>query len=110
MRVLQRSGFGCHYRVRREFRSWPLSKLGRAISIRSNTATGSAGSAYRDAGFEAARAEAIRCAIGALVDMQPGDELTEWLVRIRDKAGNDLCTIAEAKPHGRPTKTALGHR
>lgn len=50
--------------------------------------------------FEAARAEAIRCAIDMLVDLQPGDDdLTGWLVRMRDPAGNELCTIdiAEAE-------------
>ncbi|ESZ38552.1 hypothetical protein X731_28955 [Mesorhizobium sp. L2C054A000] len=48
--------------------------------------------------FEAARAEAIRCAIDLLVDLQPGDDnLTGWLVRMRDQAGNELCTIDVAE-------------
>lgn len=48
--------------------------------------------------FEAARAEAIRCAIDMLVDLQPGDDdLTGWLVRMRDPAGNELCTIDVAQ-------------
>ena len=48
--------------------------------------------------FEAARAEAIRCAIDMLVDLQPGaDDLTGWLVRVRDQAGNELCAIDVAE-------------
>jgi hypothetical protein len=48
--------------------------------------------------FEAARAEAIRCAIDMLVDLQPGaDDLTGWLVRVRDQAGNELCEIDVAE-------------
>lgn len=48
--------------------------------------------------FDAARAEAIRCAIDMLVDLQPGDDnLTGWLVRMRDPAGNELCTIDVAE-------------
>ena len=48
--------------------------------------------------FEVARAEAIRCAIDLLVDLQPGDDdLTGWLVRMRDQAGNELCTIDVAE-------------
>ena len=48
--------------------------------------------------FEAARAEAIRCAIDMLVDLQPGaDDLTGWLIRVRDQAGNELCSIDVAE-------------
>ena len=44
--------------------------------------------------FEAARAEAIRCAIDLLVDLQPGiDDLTAWLVRVRNENGELLCSI-----------------
>jgi hypothetical protein len=38
------------------------------------------------ANFDAAREEAIRCAIDLLVDLEPGtDALTGWLVRVRDR-------------------------
>jgi hypothetical protein len=44
--------------------------------------------------FEAARKEAIRCAIDLLVDLEPGtDALTGWLVRVRDESGELLCAI-----------------
>ncbi|MDI6029529.1 hypothetical protein QBK99_25645 [Corticibacterium sp. UT-5YL-CI-8] len=44
--------------------------------------------------FEAARAEAIRCAIDLLVDLEPGtDDLTGWLVRVLDESGELLCAI-----------------
>ena len=44
--------------------------------------------------FEAAREEAIRCAIDLLVDLQPGtDDLSGWLVRVRDENGELLCAI-----------------
>jgi hypothetical protein len=44
--------------------------------------------------FEAARAEAIRCAIDLLVDLQPGtDDLSGWLVRVRGENGELLCSI-----------------
>lgn len=44
--------------------------------------------------FEAAREEAVRCAIDLLVDLQPGtDDLSGWLVRLRDENGELLCTI-----------------
>jgi hypothetical protein len=44
--------------------------------------------------FEAARKEAIRCAIDLLVDLEPGtDPLTGWLVRVRDANGELLCAI-----------------
>jgi hypothetical protein len=44
--------------------------------------------------YEAAREEAIRCAIDLLVDLEPGtDALTGWLVRIRDESGNLLCAV-----------------
>lgn len=43
---------------------------------------------------EAARQEAVRCAIDVLVDLQPGtDGLSGWLVRVRDEAGTLLCAI-----------------
>ena len=44
--------------------------------------------------FDAAREEAIRCAIDLLVDLEPGtDPLTGWLVRVRDETGQLLCAI-----------------
>ncbi|MBD0416974.1 DUF6894 family protein [Oryzicola mucosus] len=44
--------------------------------------------------FEAARSEAIRCAVDLLVDLEPGtDDLTGWLVRVLDESGELLCTI-----------------
>jgi hypothetical protein len=44
--------------------------------------------------LEAARSEAIRCAIDLLVDLEPGrDDLSGWLVRVRDEHGQLLCTI-----------------
>ena len=44
--------------------------------------------------FQAAREEAIRCAIDLLADLQPGtDDLSGWLVRVRDKNGGLLCAI-----------------
>lgn len=44
--------------------------------------------------FDAAREEAIRCAIDLLVDLEPGtDPLTGWLVRVRDETGELLCAI-----------------
>lgn len=44
--------------------------------------------------LEAARAEALRCAIDLLVDLQPGtDDLSGWLVRVRDENGELLCDI-----------------
>ena len=46
------------------------------------------------ASFEAARAEALRCAVDMLVDLEPGkDALTGWLIRIRDAGGELLCVI-----------------
>jgi hypothetical protein len=46
------------------------------------------------ANFEAAREEAIRCAIDLLVDLEPGtDALTGWLVRVRDANGALLCAV-----------------
>lgn len=48
----------------------------------------------RMASFEAAREEAIRCAIDLLVDLEPGtDPLTSWLIRVRDETGELLCAI-----------------
>jgi hypothetical protein len=44
--------------------------------------------------FEAARQEAIRCAIDLLVDLEPGTHpLTGWLVRVRNETGELLCAI-----------------
>lgn len=44
--------------------------------------------------FEAAREEAVRCAIDLLVDLQPGtDDLSGWLVRVRNENGDLLCAI-----------------
>lgn len=44
--------------------------------------------------FEAARREAVRCAIDLLVDLEPGtDPLTGWLVRVRNQSGDLLCAI-----------------
>ncbi|MCF6103086.1 DUF6894 family protein [Mesorhizobium muleiense] len=41
--------------------------------------------------LEAAREEAVRCAIDLLVDLQPGtDDLSGWLVRLRDENGELL--------------------
>ncbi len=44
--------------------------------------------------LEAAREEAIRCAIDLLVDLQPGtDDLAGSLVRVRTESGQLLCEI-----------------
>lgn len=44
--------------------------------------------------FEAAREEAIRCAVDLLVGLQHGtDDASGWLVRVRDENGELLCTI-----------------
>lgn len=44
--------------------------------------------------LEAAREEAVRCAIDLLVDLEPGtDDLSGWLVRVRDGSGKLLCAI-----------------
>ncbi len=44
--------------------------------------------------FEAARQEAIRCAVDVLADLQPGaDDLSGWLVRVLDQNGGLLCSI-----------------
>ena len=44
--------------------------------------------------FEAARQEAIRCAVDVLADLQPGtDHLSGWLVRVLDENGGLLCSI-----------------
>lgn len=44
--------------------------------------------------FEAAREEAIRCAIDVLADLQPGtNPLSGWLVRVRNENGELLCSI-----------------
>lgn len=46
------------------------------------------------ANFEAAREEAIRCAIDLLVDLEPGkDALSDWLVRVRASNGELLYTV-----------------
>ena len=43
---------------------------------------------------EAARDEAIRCAVDLLVDLQPGqDALSGWLVRVRGEDGDLLYTV-----------------
>jgi len=60
----------------------------------------------RMASFEAAREEALRCAIDLLVDLELGtDPLTGWLVRVRNESGEILCAIdvqeAEAARHSR---------
>jgi hypothetical protein len=57
--------------------------------------------------LEAAREEAVRCAIDLLVDLQPGtDDLSGWLVRLRDENGELLYAIdvqeAEAARLTRP--------
>ncbi|MER8568382.1 hypothetical protein NKH85_29610 [Mesorhizobium sp. M0924] len=51
--------------------------------------------------FEAARAEAIRCVIGLLADLGD-DDMTGWLVRMRDQAGNELCTISVCEAEAAP--------
>ncbi|MCR5858614.1 hypothetical protein [Mesorhizobium sp. J428] len=44
--------------------------------------------------FEAAREEAVRCAIDLLADLQPGtDDLSGWLVRVHSMNGDLLCSI-----------------
>lgn len=44
--------------------------------------------------FEAAREEAVRCAIDLLADLEPGtDALSGWLVRVRSMNGDLLCSI-----------------
>ena len=44
--------------------------------------------------FDAAREEAVRCAIDLLVDLEPGtDALTGWLVRVRGANGELLCDV-----------------
>lgn len=44
--------------------------------------------------FEAARAEAVRCAVELLDNLQPStDERTGWLVRVRDDKGGLLFAI-----------------
>lgn len=48
--------------------------------------------------FEVAREEALCSAIDLLVDLQPGiDELSGWLVRVRNNSGVVLCTIDVAE-------------
>lgn len=44
--------------------------------------------------FDAARSEAVRSAVDLLMDLQPGtDDLSGWLVRVRDENGELLCEI-----------------
>jgi hypothetical protein len=44
--------------------------------------------------FDAARAEAIRCAVDLLVDLQPGtDDLSGWLVRVSNENGELLYAV-----------------
>lgn len=44
--------------------------------------------------LEAARSEAVRCAVDLLVDLQPGtDDLSGWLVRVFNQQGDLLFTI-----------------
>lgn len=44
--------------------------------------------------FDAGRAEAIRCAVDLLVDLEPGtDDLSGWLVRVSDEQGELLYTV-----------------
>jgi len=48
--------------------------------------------------FDAARKEAMRCAIDLLLDLQPGvDDPSGWLVRMCDENGEVLCTIDVAE-------------
>lgn len=44
--------------------------------------------------FDAAKTEAIRCAVDLLVDLQPGtDELSGWLIRVSNEKGELLYTV-----------------
>lgn len=43
--------------------------------------------------LEAAREEAVRCAVDLLLDLRSTDEPTGWLVRLLDEKGELLCTI-----------------
>ena len=46
------------------------------------------------ASLGAARAEAVRAAVDLLMDLQPRtDDLSGWLVRVRDQRGEILCTV-----------------
>lgn len=48
--------------------------------------------------LDAARSEAIRCAVDLLVDLQPGtDDLSGWLVRVSNQSGELICTIDVAE-------------
>ncbi|MER8744677.1 hypothetical protein NKH54_16515 [Mesorhizobium sp. M1004] len=52
----------------------------------------------RMASLEAARSEAIRCAIDLLADLQPGtDALSGWLVRVSNENGELLYTVDVAE-------------
>lgn len=43
--------------------------------------------------LEAAREEAVRCAVDLLLDLRSTDKPTGWLVRLLDEKGELLCTI-----------------
>lgn len=44
--------------------------------------------------LEAAREEAVRCAIDLMADLQPGmNDLSGWLVRVRGRNGDLLCSV-----------------
>jgi hypothetical protein len=61
--------------------------------------------------FDAARKEAIRCAIDLLADLQPGtDDLSGWLVRVRELTGELLLTISvqEAEAARQATADPVG--
>lgn len=48
--------------------------------------------------LDAARSEAIRCAVDLLVDLQPGiDDLSGWLVRVSGENGELLCVVDVAE-------------
>jgi hypothetical protein len=60
--------------------------------------------------FDAARSEAIRCAVDLLADLQPDtDDLSGWLVRVSNENGELLCVVdvAEAEAaRGRQASSA----
>lgn len=61
--------------------------------------------------FDAARKEAIRCAIDLLADLQPGtDDLSGWLVRVRELTSELLLTISvqEAEAARQATADPVG--
>ena len=48
--------------------------------------------------LEAARSEAIRCAVDILIDLQPGvDDLSGWLVRVANENGELICVVDVAE-------------